>query len=220
MSDSMILNIDSDERGLIAAIVQDAATSDVVALCYLDSKALAEALHTGGAEQIASRLPALREYNWKLVDVRSNLDGHSLTVLVERDAAVARDSHPASLLNPVAESQPRKPDLELVNVNSMEFGFTISALYQLIARRKEELPEGSYTTYLFNSGLDKILKKIGEESGEVIIAAKNASSRELVSELSDLFYHLLVMMVERGVKLEEVRNELAERSSAGKKQTD
>jgi phosphoribosyl-ATP pyrophosphohydrolase/phosphoribosyl-AMP cyclohydrolase len=96
----------------------------------------------------------------------------------------------------------------------MEFGVTINDLYRLIEQRKVERPEGSYTTYLFNSGLDKILKKIAEESGEVIIASKNKSAHELVSELADLFYHLMVLMVERGVKLGDVQSELMQRSSA------
>jgi phosphoribosyl-ATP pyrophosphohydrolase/phosphoribosyl-AMP cyclohydrolase len=86
----------------------------------------------------------------------------------------------------------------------------------LIADRKEKRPEGSYTTYLFNSGLDKILKKIAEESGEVIIASKNKSPREIISELADLFYHLLVLMVERDVKLSDVRDELTGRASPQK----
>jgi phosphoribosyl-ATP pyrophosphohydrolase/phosphoribosyl-AMP cyclohydrolase len=86
----------------------------------------------------------------------------------------------------------------------------------LIAERKDKRPEGSYTTYLFNSGVDKILKKIAEESGEVIIAAKNKAPREIISELADLFYHLLVLMVERDVKLGEVANELTRRAAPKK----
>jgi phosphoribosyl-ATP pyrophosphohydrolase/phosphoribosyl-AMP cyclohydrolase len=101
----------------------------------------------------------------------------------------------------------------LVDVGSMDFGIAINKLYALIIDRKEKRPEGSYTSYLFNSGLDKILKKIAEESGEVIIAAKNRSSAEIISELSDLFYHLLVLMVERGVSLTEVQVELAARAT-------
>jgi phosphoribosyl-ATP pyrophosphohydrolase len=98
----------------------------------------------------------------------------------------------------------------------MEFGIAVDDLYNLIIDRKEKRPEGSYTTYLFNSGLDKILKKIAEEAGEVIIAAKNNSSRDLVSELSDLFYHLLVLMVDREVKLSDVYRELSRRASTSK----
>ena len=92
-------------------------------------------------------------------------------------------------------------DVMLADVASMEFGLMLSNLYALIAERKEQRPEGSYTTYLFNRGLDKILKKVAEESGEVIIAAKNKVPHEIIAELSDLFYHLIVLMVERDVKL-------------------
>jgi phosphoribosyl-ATP pyrophosphohydrolase len=101
-------------------------------------------------------------------------------------------------------------------VGSMEFGLAMNDLYGLITDRKEKRPEGSYTTYLFNCGLDKILKKIAEESGEVIIASKNKSSREIISELADLFYHLLVLMVERDVKLNDVRDELTRRAAPQK----
>jgi phosphoribosyl-ATP pyrophosphohydrolase len=87
----------------------------------------------------------------------------------------------------------------------------LKELYALIEQRKETRPEGSYTTYLFNSGLDKILKKVGEEATETIVAAKNSESERLVSETGDLLYHLLVLLVERGIQLEEVTRELKER---------
>src|ERR687885_328974 len=99
-------------------------------------------------------------------------------------------------------------EVALVDVASMEFGLRLHTLYSLIAERKEKRPEGSYTTYLFNSGLDKILKKVGEESTETIVAAKNEDSGRLVSETGDLLYHLLVLMVERGITLDEISTEL------------
>jgi phosphoribosyl-AMP cyclohydrolase / phosphoribosyl-ATP pyrophosphohydrolase len=87
----------------------------------------------------------------------------------------------------------------------------LQELYSVIEERKEKRPEGSYTTYLFNSGLDKILKKVGEESTETIVAAKNEDSARLVSEAGDLLYHLLVLLVERGISLDEISRELTER---------
>ena len=93
----------------------------------------------------------------------------------------------------------------------------LQELYAVIERRKEQRPEGSYTTYLFNSGLDKILKKVGEEATETIVAAKNADSQRLVSETGDLIYHLLVLLVERGVTLDEIGRELKERRTATKR---
>jgi phosphoribosyl-ATP pyrophosphohydrolase/phosphoribosyl-AMP cyclohydrolase len=104
----------------------------------------------------------------------------------------------------------------LVNVPAMNLGILLQDLYQLIQERQEQRPEGSYTTYLFNSGLDKILKKVGEEAAETIIAAKNGNSDEarklLSGEISDLLYHLLVLMVERNVSLQDILNELKHRA--------
>lgn len=104
----------------------------------------------------------------------------------------------------------------LVNVAAMNLGILLQDLYQLIQDRKEQRPEGSYTTYLFNRGLDKILKKVGEESAETIIAAKNGNSDEarklLAGEISDLLYHLLVLMAERNVSLQDILTELNHRA--------
>jgi phosphoribosyl-ATP pyrophosphohydrolase/phosphoribosyl-AMP cyclohydrolase len=217
MSELSIQNIKSDERGLVATVVQEAATGEVIALCYLNSSTLMKTLETGGIEFLKAAAPGLGNRERRLKDVRSNLDGHSLTILVDSDdaepAAGPATGHDAGLVEP-AEIPTRRKDVSLVDAASMEFGVTINDLYKLIEQRKVERPEGSYTTYLFNSGLDKILKKIAEESGEVIIASKNKSAHELVSEISDLFYHLMVLMVERGVKLGDVQSELMQRSSA------
>ncbi len=114
----------------------------------------------------------------------------------------------------VIETPPAQ--VALVNVPAMELGISLQDLYDLIQERKEQRPEGSYTTYLFNSGLDKILKKVGEESAETIIAAKNAVNAEtrklLAGEISDLLYHLLVLMVERKVGLADIQTELNQRA--------
>jgi phosphoribosyl-AMP cyclohydrolase / phosphoribosyl-ATP pyrophosphohydrolase len=114
------------------------------------------------------------------------------------------------------EIEQAQAQVSLVNVSAMNLGILLQDLYQLIQDRREKRPEGSYTTYLFNSGLDKILKKVGEESAETIIAAKNGSSDEarklLASEISDLLYHVLVLMVERQVSLQDILNELNQRA--------
>jgi phosphoribosyl-ATP pyrophosphohydrolase/phosphoribosyl-AMP cyclohydrolase len=106
--------------------------------------------------------------------------------------------------------------VSLVNVAAMDLGIQLQDLFKLIQERKDQRPEGSYTSYLFNSGLDKILKKVGEESAETIIAAKNAgddeSRKQLSSEISDLLYHLLVLMVERDVSLYDIAAELSARA--------
>jgi phosphoribosyl-ATP pyrophosphohydrolase/phosphoribosyl-AMP cyclohydrolase len=97
-----------------------------------------------------------------------------------------------------------------------DLGGLLDQLYALIQKRDRERPKGSYTTYLFDQGLDKILKKLGEESAETIIAAKNDDNKGLIAEVSDLIYHLLVLLVERGVSLDEIRLELAQRRATVK----
>ena len=93
----------------------------------------------------------------------------------------------------------------------MSESFDLNTLYELLEGRKQELPEGSYTTYLFQKGLDKILKKVGEECTEVIIAAKNQDRKETIYEIADLTYHVMVLMVEAGISVEDIRQELAGR---------
>jgi phosphoribosyl-AMP cyclohydrolase / phosphoribosyl-ATP pyrophosphohydrolase len=218
MTDKIIQSIKFDERGLIPAVVQDAANNEVLLLGYMDNGSLLKTLQTGQAHFVPSggAKPPIPPH--KLSDVRVNADGHSLTIFIENESKVQESRKPRSLLKDFSEAQKTTPsDVSVVNIESMDFGIALHDLYRLIAERKEKRPEGSYTTYLFNSGLDKILKKIAEEAGEVIIAAKNRVSREIVSELSDLFYHMLVLMVERDVKLGDLHNELKHRAAQAPK---
>ncbi len=215
MAEKVIQSIKFDDRGLIPAIVQDRATSEILWLRFMDNMSLMKTLQTGQAHFVRSdEATPIWQAAHRLLDVRVNLDGGSLTIFIEQESATQEKRKPKSLLKDFNEAQKPKPsDVAVVDVDSMEFGIALHDLYALIAERKEKRPEGSYTTYLFNSGVDKILKKIAEESGEVIIAAKNRSHREMVSELSDLFYHMLVLMVERDVKLADVHAELKHRAS-------
>ena len=214
MTDNFIQNIDFDERGLIAAIVQDAATREIVGLCYVDQERLSNDLRRGETTLLgAAGAPG---GTWPLVDVRLNDDGKSLTVLVRREGVERVSTSRTRGVPPPPVSAPSA--VALADIGAMEFGLTLRELYSLIAERKRTRPEGSYTTYLFNSGLDKILKKIAEESGEVIIAAKNDAAGELVAEMADVFYHLLVLMVERGVKLGDVGAELTRRAASRRPQ--
>lgn len=216
MTDVLIHYVKFDERGLIPAIVQDAGTLEIVALAYLDNARLAKTLQTGETRFLVDLQGNADLSDFHLLDVRVNPDGGSLTVLIERQSGEAMERETISLIEQFDKAKRSPSEVALVDVASMEFGLTLDKLYSLIAERKEKRPEGSYTTYLFNSGLDKILKKIAEESGEVIIAAKNRAPREIISELADLFYHLLVLMVEREVKLNEVANELTRRAAPKK----
>src|SRR5258708_11484444 len=212
MSDVVIQNVRFDERGLIPAVVQDAATNEIIALHYMDNRSWGRTLKTGQARFPGGALSGAA--NSRLLDVRINADGASLTVLIERERTGEQARKSMSLTSEPGESMKPPHEVSLVDVAAMEFGLALNQLITLITERKEKRPEGSYTTYLFNSGLDKILKKIAEESGEVIIAAKNKNPREIVSELADLFYHLLVLMVERDVKLGDVHAELTRRAAA------
>jgi phosphoribosyl-AMP cyclohydrolase / phosphoribosyl-ATP pyrophosphohydrolase len=217
MKNAIIQNVKFDEKGLIPAIVQDAATLEVIALSYMDNATLAKTLQTGETSVFASPKFPFAAHSYRLLDVRMNGDGESLTVLIEREQKESSEREPISLYKETRESQkPGAGAVSLVDIGSMEFGLALNNLYNLIADRKDKRPEGSYTTYLFNSGLDKILKKIAEESGEVIIASKNKRPREIISELADLFYHLLVLMVELDVKLSDVRDELTGRATPQK----
>src|SRR6185503_4183833 len=181
------------------------------ALCFIDRESLTRALESGDASVLAASVAGVNGSH-PLLDIRVNSDGESLTILIQREPG-RPEATPRSLLREAPAAKPAGTGVSLVDVGSMEFGVTVGELYALISERHQKRPEGSYTTYLFNSGLDKILKKIAEESGEVIIAAKNASQREIVSELADLFYHLIVLMVERDVRFNEINDELTRRAT-------
>jgi phosphoribosyl-ATP pyrophosphohydrolase/phosphoribosyl-AMP cyclohydrolase len=200
-----IKSLKFDERGLIPAIVQDARTREVLTLAYMNEESLARTIETGQT-WFWSRS---RHELWhkgetsgntqSVVNLINDCDNDALVVLVN-PAGPACHTGARSCF----DSKPGDEDLGLLLAN----------LYKLIESRKRERPEGSYTTYLFNSGLDKILKKVGEESAETIIAAKNDDVSRLTSETADLVYHLLVLLVARGVSLDEVRKELERRREA------
>lgn len=206
-----IHNISFDEQGRIPAVLQDAVTNEVIALCFVDRVSLTKTLESGETSLLTDAVAGINGSH-PLLDIRVNGDGKSLTILVQREAGRS-EAAPRSLLREAPAVKPVPSGVSIVDVGSMEFGVTVGELYALISERRQERPEGSYTTYLFNSGLDKILKKIAEESGEVIIAAKNNTEPELISEIADLVYHLLVLLVERDVKLGDVGNELMRRAA-------
>ncbi|MEJ7617340.1 MAG: bifunctional phosphoribosyl-AMP cyclohydrolase/phosphoribosyl-ATP diphosphatase HisIE [Pyrinomonadaceae bacterium] len=192
-----------NQDGLIPVVVQDAQTKAVLTLAYMNKESLARTLTEGEtwfwsrSRQELWHKGATSGHTQRVVDVRQDCDADALVVLVE-PRGPACHSGAISCFDRANDGDNRDSDL----------GAVLRDLYSIIETRRRELPEGSYTTYLFTQGLDKILKKVGEESAETIIAAKNGDARALAAETSDLIYHLLVLLVERGVSLEEISREL------------
>ena len=197
-----------DERGLVPVVVQDACTRRILTLAYMNAESLARTLETGETwfwSRSRKQLWHKGEtsgHTQQVVKIDVDCDGDALTVLVNPNGPACHTGQESCFHNELWK------DGEEVQAS---LGEVLTDLYTLIESRKRERPEDSYTTYLFNQGLDKILKKIGEESSETIIAAKNEDRTALARESSDLFYHLLVMFVERGLTLDEVRDELLSR---------
>ena len=199
-----------DEKGLIPAIVQDAATREVLTLAYMNRESLALSLERGlccfwsrSRQELWLKGETSGNYQ-HIVSVTADCDGDALLVLVEPDGPACHTGAVSCFHDPLWESGERQ-------------NFTLSALMALLRDRKENPKEGSYTTYLFDKGLDKILKKVGEESTEVIIAGKAQDKKETVYEIADLVYHVMVLMVEAGIPLEAIRRELAGRHVIDKK---
>jgi phosphoribosyl-ATP pyrophosphohydrolase/phosphoribosyl-AMP cyclohydrolase len=205
MSQINLNEIKFDERGLIPAIVQNATTREVLTLAYMNEESLARTIETKET-WFWSRS---RNELWHKGETSGNTQRVvSLALDCDRDAIVVLVDPAGSACHTGAIScfdAPTKNDL----------GGVLDQLYQVIESRERERPSGSYTTYLFNEGIDKILKKLGEESVETIIAAKNDNRGRLVSEVADLLYHLLVLLIARGVSLEVIGKELEQRRKSG-----
>jgi len=202
------MNIDDlkfDERGLIPAIVQDARTREVLTLAYMNEESLARTIETGQTwfwSRSRNELWHKGETSGNtqnVVALHSDCDKDAIVVLVNPAGPACHTGARSCFDSMLANEDP---------------GSLLNDLYEVIESRERERPEGSYTTYLFNNGLDKILKKVGEESAETIIAAKNEDPARLTAEVADLVYHLLVLLVARRVSLDEVGRELANRRGA------
>ena len=221
---SEIESLKYDERGLLPAIVQDARTLEVLTLAYMNAESLRRTIElkeTWFWSRSRSELwhkGATSGNTQRVVDIKLDCDGDAVLILVEPLGPACHTGARSCFHNEI-EGAAQVVDESNAELNEAgarwtdDFGEVLEKLYALVESRRRERPEKSYTTYLFNEGLDKILKKVGEESAETIIAAKNEDSARLVEETADLLYHLLVLMVERGVKLEEITAELAGRHS-------
>ena len=208
-----ILNIDKlkfDDNGLIPAIIIDYYTKEVLTLAYMNKESLEISLKEGktcfysrSRRELWRKGDTSKNYQ-HIQSIKSDCDNDALVIEVIKDGPACHTGAESCFINEVYQKENYKD-------------FSIYKLYELIRGRKINMTEGSYTTYLFNSGIDKILKKIGEESSEVIIGAKNGSKEEIIYELSDLLYHSLVLMVEKNITLNDIKDELSKRSIIDKK---
>mgnify|MGYP004678327977 FL=1 len=193
-----------DDRGLIPAVVVDAVTKQVLTVAYMNE----ESLRISMAEGRTCFWSRSRQELWRkgetsgnvqhIVSITADCDADALVVVVEKDGPACHTGSDSCFFRPVWHSDTLQD-------------FSLQGLYDLLADRKSARPEGSYTSYLFDKGIDKILKKVGEESTEVIIAAKADDRKETVYELADLAYHAMVLMVQMGISVEDVHRELASR---------
>ena len=207
-----ITDIKFDEDGLVPAIVQDANTLQVLTLAYMNAESLKRTVETGETwfwSRSRSSLWHKGETSGnkqRVVDVSVDCDHDAIRLLVE-PAGPACHTGAQSCFHHELRDAPVVDKRE----GSADLGPVLNDLYALVESRKRERPAGSYSSYLFNEGLDKILKKVGEESAETIIAAKNKDSQAVVREASDLLYHLIVLLVECGLTLDQVGAELSAR---------
>jgi phosphoribosyl-AMP cyclohydrolase / phosphoribosyl-ATP pyrophosphohydrolase len=209
-----IEEIKFDERGLVPVVVQDANTRQVLTLAYMNAESLKRTLETSETwfcSRSRSTLWHKGETSGntqRVVDILLDCDSDALTVLVKPNGPACHTGEQSCFHNALQEAGTFE---ESITDRKSDLGVVLTELYALVDSRKRDRPEGSYTTYLFDQGLDKILKKFGEESGETIIAAKNQDREALVAETSDLLYHLIVLLVERGLTLDQIRDELVSR---------
>ncbi len=199
-----ISDLKFDEKGLIPAVVVDSLSKKVLTVAYMNEESLKVSLEKGltcfySRSRGELWLKGETSGNYQhIVSITADCDRDALVVSVEKDGPACHKGTDSCFTAPLFISESRAD-------------FSMDGLYELLEGRKAQLPEGSYTTYLFQKGMDKILKKIGEESTEVIIAAKSDDKSEAIYEIADLAYHVMVMMVEMGITVDDVRKELASR---------
>lgn len=202
-----MINIDElkfDEKGLIPAIVVDSISKKVLTLAYMNKESLKISMENGltcfwsrSREELWLKGETSGNYQ-HIVSITADCDNDALVVVVEKDGPACHKGTDSCFNGEVWKSN---------ELNE----FSLQGLYDLLVGRKSDKPEGSYTTYLFEKGTDKILKKIGEESTEVIIAGKADDKKETIYEIADLAYHVTVLMVQMGISVEDIHKELASR---------
>lgn len=193
-----------DEKGLVPAIVQDYYTKQVLTVAYMNREVLEITVNEGytcfwsRSRQELWRKGETSGNRQKVVSIVSDCDNDALVIEVKKNGPACHTGAESCFFNMEYIAEDETP-------------FSYEALYEMIKGRKTEPKEGSYTTYLFDKGMDKILKKVGEESTEVIIAGAKNDKEETIYEIADLAYHIMVMMVEQGIDLKDVTTELSKR---------
>ena len=198
-----MMELKFDKDGLIPAIVVDDDTGRVLTLAYMNQESLAISMEKGltcfwsrSRQELWLKGETSGNYQ-HIVSITADCDGDALEVRVRKDGPACHTGAESCFHHEIYGERKDK--------------FQLEGLYDLLLDRKAKMPEGSYTTYLFQKGIDKILKKVGEECTEVIIAAKAEDKAETVYEIADLCYHTLVLMAEAGITVEDIRTELAGR---------
>ena len=193
-----------DEKGLIPAVVIEAGTHKLLMVAYMNAESLRISMETGktcfwsrSRQELWTKGETSGNYQ-HIVSITADCDCDTLEVVVRKDGPACHTGSESCFFNPEYQRETLSD-------------FTLEGLMELIQGRKTNPQEGSYTSYLFEKGIDKILKKVGEESTEVIIAAKDDEPKEVIYEVSDLVYHVMVMMIEQGISLEDIHRELASR---------
>ena len=193
-----------DDKGLIPAVVVDSITKNVLTVAYMSKESLKISMEKGltcfysrSRDELWLKGETSGNYQ-HIVSITADCDMDALTVVVEKDGPACHTGTDSCFTKPVYQSD---------KLNQ----FTLEGLYELLVGRQKDKSEGSYTTYLFEKGIDKILKKVGEECTEVIIAGKADDKRETVYEIADLAYHVMVLMVQMGISVEDIHRELASR---------
>ncbi len=198
-----MIDLKYNSDGLIPAIVQDHYTKKVLMLAYMNAESLDISIKEGytcffsRSRQELWRKGETSGNKQKIVSIRTDCDCDTLLIDVIKSGPACHTGSESCFFNDIVESEDEQ--------------FSYENLYKMLVGRKVEKKEGSYTTYLFEKGIDKILKKVGEECTEVIIAAKGGDKEETVFEIADLIYHITVMMIEQGITIDEVTSELAKR---------
>ena len=209
----MLEKICFDEKGLVPAVVQDISTGTVLMLAYMNRESLAKTIETGTtwfysrSRQELWNKGATSGHMQHVREIYYDCDGDTLLVKVEQLGAACHEGTFSCFSRKFGEKEPTQTDRPVTPED------VLPALYEVIEDRRQNPVEGSYTHSLFEKGQDKILKKVGEEAAETIIASKNNSQGEVIYEMADLWYHCLVLLAWHGVGLEELLSELGKRRS-------